>query len=141
MLEVMISLVVTMVAVLSLMTSVVANNDLQNRSRESSLAAREITALHEEFRNGDLDALFQQYTAAPTFQTGALSVAVNFPEAVLVEQLGGAPPAGWRYRDVDADGQLDLDPAATATSSLLAVTVSVTWPDGNQVASFLVTER
>jgi type II secretory pathway pseudopilin PulG len=140
-LEAMISLVVVIVALMSMASSVVASNNLQNRSRESSMAARQVSAIHEIFRNGSLDATFAFFKDNPISTEESLVIQVEFPEEIVADQLGTAIPVGWRFRDLDADGIVELDPAATETVSLLPIRVTVTWPDGNQVANFLVTER
>lgn len=139
--EVLVSLVIAVIAVMGLVASVTAGSQLQQQTRAYGQAQRAVQQVHESLRDGNLDGVVAAYQAAPTFQVGAVTVTVQFPEEVLVDVLGGPVPVGWRFRDLDADGEVDLDPAVTFSASLLPVRVLSTWSGGQARSSFLVTER
>jgi hypothetical protein len=106
-----------------------------------SRASRLVSGVHERVHSGDIDARHQGYVAAPMFEDDGMTVEVSFPEQLLIDAVGGAVPAAWRYRDLDADGQVELNPASTSLASLLPVSVIVRWTGGVMRANFLVTER
>ena len=80
----------------------------------------------EQLQNGSLVTQFQNYSAQPSFAVGDLQVQVLFPEQVLSQALGGPIPASSRFRDMNGDGQLDLNAASTDLAGLLAVRILVT---------------
>ena len=139
--EVCISLALCTVTVLGFAAAVQAGSDLQRRTETYSSASRTVSRIHEHLHGEDIDISYASYRATPIFEEGDMTVEVRFPEQLLVDALGAAPPVGWRYRDLDADGQVDLDPAADSQASLLPVTVLVTWAGGRMHANFLATER
>lgn len=139
--EVMIALTVATVGLLGLTTAMTTGARLQQRTADYGLASRTLRAVHERMHTGDLDQRFAEYEAQPTFEVDRVQVTVSFPEQLIVDAIGGPVPATWRYRDTDADGQVELDPAAASRASLLPVTVDLTWAGGEMSSSFLVTER
>lgn len=138
--EVCVALVVIVVGVLGILGSVTAGTKLQEQTRDYGRASRAVQTVHEELRRGDLDDRVAALMAEPSFRNGPIELEVEFPEQTLVDLIGGPVPEGWRYRDADGDGAVELDPAATATTSLVPVTVVARWNGGEMRSSFLVTE-
>jgi hypothetical protein len=98
---------------------------LQRNTQDLTQAHNAARDVVERLRNGDLAQRFTERLATPDFDVGDLSVQVRFPVAVLTQSLGGPPPATARFRDMDADGEVDLDGASTDPGSLLPVQVTV----------------
>lgn len=139
--EVMMALVVSALGVMGLLGSMTAGAELQQDTQEYGQASRAARQVRENMRNGELDTRVAEYKNNGTFEVGPITVEVRFPEQVLVDMLGGPIPAGWRYRDLDGDGEVELDPAPTAEASLVPVSVVTSWNSGQMTTSFLVTER
>jgi hypothetical protein len=163
--EALIGLSVATVSVLAMLWSTSVGARLQQQTAEYSTASLAITRVYEVLRNGPLADRFTEYEVAPEFADGSLQVEVRFPEQAVLDFLassgfsgwteetqpggGGGPlvavtdgiPTGWRYRDLDGDGDVELNPAATSTRSLLPVRVTVRWSSGQLRSTFLVTER
>lgn len=139
--EATVALAIAGIATMGLVSSLLASSNLQQQTQEFGLAHRTIRQVHEQIRNGDLETRFDEYRAAPVFFNGPLQVEVTFPEEVLTDVLGAAVPNTWRFRDLDADGDVDLDPASTEETCLLPVRVTVTWGEAQLTSSFLVTEK
>ncbi len=139
--EATVALAIAGIATMGLVSSLLAASKLQQKTQEFGLAHRTIRQVHEQIRNGDLDARFNEFLAAPVFFNGPLRVEVSFPEEILTDVLGTAVPNTWRYRDTDADGDVDLDLTAGDAASLLPVRVTVTWDQAVMSSSFLVTEK
>lgn len=139
--EVLIGLTVATVGLLGLTSAMTAGARLQQRTADYGLASRTLREVHDRLHAGNLDLRYAEYRATPTFEVDRVQVQVSFPEQLLVDTIGGPVPATWRYRDTDADGQVDLDTTAASRASLLPVTVVLTWSGGSMTSSFLVTER
>lgn len=139
--EVTVGLVVAMITILGLFSTLSASSSLRRQSRDFADACRAVQVVHESLRRPDLDAQVADYLAAPNFTLGEMEVEVRFPEEVLVDLLGGPVPAAWRYRDLDGDGTVELDPGSLETSSLVPVSVLVRWARGEMQSTFWVTER
>lgn len=163
--EALIALSVATVSILAMLWSNGAAARLQQQTAEYGAASLTIARVHETLRSGTLDERFAEYELAPDFADGSLQVEVRFPEQAVLDYLadsgfaelngvgegggsaggrgpvGGAVLAGWRYRDLDGDGDVELDPAATEARSLLPVRVTVRWSSGEMRSTFLVTER
>ena len=80
----------------------------------------------ERLQNGSLVARFQEYKAAPISTSGDLQVQVTFPAQLASQSLGGAIPLTARFRDLDGDGQIDLDAGSADIAGLLPVRIVVT---------------
>lgn len=139
--EICISLAILTVSVLGLSAAMKAGSDLQIRTEEYARANRAIIQVHERMHSGNIDNQFESFLAEPVYSAGSLTVEVSFPELLLTDSIGGPVPVEWRYKDVDADGQVDLNPAATSLASLVPVSVVVTWARGEMRSSFLATEK
>jgi hypothetical protein len=139
--EVLIALTVATMALLGLTSAMTAGSKLQQRTADYALASRTMREIHERLHTGNLDQRFVEFEATPTFDVERVTVTVSFPEQLLVDAIGGPVPAGWRYRDVDADGEVEQNVAAPSRASLLPVEVVLTWTGGEMRSSFLVTER
>lgn len=139
--EVCLAMTIAAVAIGGLMAAAVSADRLQVQTRSYGLASRSFQQLHESFREGDLDARVAELKAAPDIELGTVTLTVSFPEQLLVDQLGAPVPAGWRYRDLDGDGEVELDAASTADSSLVPVSVEARWAGGVLRSRFLVTEK
>jgi prepilin-type N-terminal cleavage/methylation domain-containing protein len=139
--EVLVALTVSVIALLGLTSAMTAGSKLQIRTEEYALASRAIRQVHERLHSGSIDARVAELLADPVYRVGPLTVAVEFPEQLLVDAIGGPVPAGWRYRDADGDGQVELDPLATALTSLVPASVTVTWAKGEMRSTFLATEK
>ncbi len=94
----------------------------------------------ERLRNGDLTAQFQAFVATPNYVVGDLQVTVTFPEAVLTEAVGTVLTTA-RFRDLDANGQVDLDTASTDIASLLPVQITAQRGSFRMHLISLVTDR
>lgn len=138
--EAMTALVAATIGALGLLASTTAGSKLQTQTEQYGRAARAIARVHETLRNGDLDARVAELRAAPSFELGEIALEVTFPEALLTNTLATPVPATWRYRDLDGDGQVELDAAATAESSLVPVAVTASWESGSMRSTFVVTE-
>jgi type II secretory pathway pseudopilin PulG len=80
----------------------------------------------ERLQNGSLVTRFQEYKAAPNFAAGDQQIQVQFPAQSAAQSLGGAIPLTARFRDLDGDGELDLNAASADIAGLLAVRIVVT---------------
>jgi Tfp pilus assembly protein PilV len=141
MIEVAAAVLILAVGLLGASMSGVRCAELQRSTQDyvqAHHAAREVV---ERLRNGDLAARFQELAATPDFDSGALRVEVRFPAALLVDSLGGPPPATARFRDLDADGQVDMDVASTDPQSLLPLQVTVRRAGMELQVATLVSER
>lgn len=139
--ETLIALVVATISIIGVLVSLGNGVQLQQQTGGYEAANRAIAEIHATLRSGDLDARVADFQSTPTQTIGGVDVRVSFPEQLLVDVLGTAVPVGWRYRDLTADGEVDLDPAATATVSLVPVSVTAVWAKGSMRTSFFLTER
>jgi hypothetical protein len=139
--EVCIALTIAVISIFGVMGSLISGSQLQQQTQEYGRANRAIQQIHETLRNGDLDARVAEYKADADFDLGPISVQVRFPEQVLIDLLGGPVPVGWRYRDVDNDGEVDLDLGSTARASLVPVLVRTNWVGGELNSNFMVTQK
>lgn len=139
--EICVSLAVFTIAVLGLSAAMTSGSRLQVRTEEYALANRSIEEVHERMHSGDIDAQVASFKAAPVYEKGPLTVEVAFPEQMLVDRIGAPVPDSWRYKDLDADGQVDLNPTATSLATLVPVSVLVHWTGGEMRSSFFVTEK
>lgn len=141
MVEVVVAMTVAAIALMAFTSTMAAGSRLQIQTQRYALASSAIRQAHERLHSGDIDARVAEYMADPVFAFGPHTVSVEFPEQVLIDLIGGPVPVGWRYRDIDADGQVDLNPLAPSRASLVPVSVTVTWANGEMNSNFLVTER
>ena len=132
---------VFVIAFLGLASAMTAGSQLQIRTEEYALASRAVRQVHERLHGGDIDTHVADYKANPIFDFGPLTVEVEFPEQVLIDAIGGPVSTDWRYRDLDADGQVDLDTLSTSQASLVPVSVTVTWANGEMRSTFLATQK
>ena len=139
--EVCVSLTLCTIAVLGLSAAMKAGSDLQIRTEEYARASRAIAEVHERLHSGSIDEQFNSLLAEPVYEVGTLTVSVGFPEQALTDALGVPPSPASRFRDIDGDGQVDLDPASMTLASLVPVSVDVTWSRGRMQSRFLVTEK
>lgn len=123
--ELMISVMVLVIGLMCAVTAGVRISKLQSTTQEYEQAHNTSRDVLEKMRNGDLSAQYEAYADAPAFDSGDQQVQVTFPAELLDEALGGAVPATARFRDMDADGDVDFDAASTDPGSLLPVRVSV----------------
>lgn len=140
--DTLMGLVVGTVAAFGLVTALAGGQRLQRNTAAYGSASRAIAEVHATLHNGDLDASVVAFKADPTIEIDSIDVEVRFPVSLLTDLLGGSPvPSGWRYRDLDGDGQVERDPAATGAAGLLPVTVVASWRGGSATSSFLVGDR
>lgn len=123
--EMLVSAAILTVGLLNMAMGAMRCSELQEQTAVYVRAHNRARTVLEGLREGDLAQLHQQYTAAPTFEVDGQEVEVTFPADLLEDAFGGAIPATARYRDLDGDGALDLDPASNELASLLAVRVTV----------------
>ena len=123
--ELMISVMVLVIGLMCAVTAGVRISKLQSATQEYEQAHNASRDVLEKMRNGDLAAQYEAYAGAPTFDIGDQQVQVTFPAELLDAALGGAVPATARFRDMDADGDVDLDAGSADPGSLLPVRVSV----------------
>jgi len=140
-LEVIVAVTIFVIAFLGLASAMTAGSQLQIRTEEYALASRAVRQVHERLHGGDIDGQVAAFKATPVFDFGPLTVEVEFPEQVLIDAIGGPVSADWRYRDLDADGQVDLDTLSTSQASLVPVSVTVTWANGEMRSTFLATQK
>ena len=124
-LDTLMGVTVLVVAILSVSGAALRSSALQQTTASYIRAHNTSRDVLEQLRNGDLEAQFQLFAATPDFDVGAQRVSVRFPEELLLETYGGAVPATARFRDVNSDGEVDLDVASTDSASLLPVRITV----------------
>lgn len=140
-LEIMVSIVVVVVAALGILMSLTSGVRLQQQTGDYAIANRAIAEVHATLRDGDLDTRIAEFKAAPITTIQNVSVEVRFPQQQLVDMLGTSIPAGWRYRDLNSDGDVDLDPSATLGRSLVPVTITARWGSSAMDTRFFLTEQ
>ena len=123
--ELMISVMVLVIGLMCAVTAGVRISKLQSTTQEFEQAHNSSRDVLEKMRNGDLTAQYEAYADAPTFDIGDQQMQVTFPAELLDAALGGAVPATARFRDMDADGDVEFDAASADPGSLLPVRVSV----------------
>lgn len=112
--------------------------NLQQQTHAYSEAQRASRQVHEDLRNGDLDAQFQEFRANPEFKSNDVQIEVRFPSQPLIDVLGGPIPDDWRYRDADNDGDVEFNAGSTARARLLPVQITASWSGGEMTTSFLI---
>jgi hypothetical protein len=125
-LEVLLALSVLMIGAMSAAMTTARCVQLERSTAEYVSAMNVCRDVVESLRRDALDDRFTELKGTPIFQVDDQEVEVRFPEALVVESLGQKPSDIMRYRDVDGDGEVDLNPAATASVGLLPVRVTVT---------------
>ena len=101
------------------------SSQLQQTTAQYAQAHHTSRDLLEQLRGGDLATQYQAFIDDPDPVIGGQQVAIRFPEDLLVDFFGGPVPATARFRDLDADGEVDLDAAATDDASILPVRITV----------------
>lgn len=140
-LDAMIAVTMLIVGILSASMSGLRSSELQQTTAAYIQAHDTVRDVLEQVRSGDLIAQYQAFAAAPDFTVGAQQVSVRFPESLLWETFGGVPPTTVRFRDLNADGEVDLDTASTERASLLPVQVTVRRGNLQVRLETLLTER
>lgn len=138
--EVLMGLVLLVVGIGSVMVASLRCSDLRETTAEHGRARHACRDVIEQLR-ADLLTTFQARKAQPTSTVGDLQVTVTFPVAVLVQALGGGVPATARFRDLDSDGEVDLDGTSTEVTSLLPVRVAVQHGPLRMTTTALVADR
>jgi hypothetical protein len=142
-----ISLIDTLLACVVLAVGIGSVTSTASRCTALQQETDDYERAHDESRNvferlrGDLVNRFQAYKAAPRYQARDLQVQLSFPAALLQQALGQPVPATARYRDLDGDGQVDLNPAGTDFVSPLPVQVTVTRGSFHLTMSAVLVER
>lgn len=95
----------------------------------------------ENLRDGDLVTQFQAYSAAPEFDVRDQHVQVRFPAQLLDAAFGGTTPSTARFRDNDADGEVEWNAASPDPAGLLPVRITVTAPGTNFQLATVLTQR
>jgi type II secretory pathway pseudopilin PulG len=138
--ETLLACVVLAVGIGSVTSAALRCTALQRDTEDHQRAHDACRTVLEQVR-GDLVEQFHRYRAAPTFPANDLQVRVSFPAALLEQALGQPVPATARFRDLDGDGQVELDAAAADFVSPLPVQVTVTRGTFAMTMSTLVLER
>lgn len=128
-LETLIAATLLTIGIVNAVAAALKCSQLQQSTAAYSQAHSTSRDVLEQIRNGDLAVQFAAFAANPDFTVGNQTVSVRFPEAMLVEAFGVPVPATARFRDLDADGQVDIDAASEDTVGLLPVLITVT--EGN----------
>jgi hypothetical protein len=123
--EVLLAATILVFGICSAMHATLRGSELQRSTHDYTRAMDTTRDVLERLRAGALDEQFAAFQAEPEFEVGGQQVAVSFPEALLLAAQGGVVPSTARFRDMDGDGLVELDPASTATASLLPVRVVV----------------
>ena len=124
--ETMISLIILSIGLGSIALTSVRCAQMQTSTEEYVNAHNACRNVIERLQNGSLVARFQEYKAAPTSTIGDQQVQVTFPAILASQSLGGAIPLTARFRDLDGDGQIDLNAASADPAGLLPVRILVT---------------
>ena len=140
-LEISLAVAILSIGLLGAAMTTVRTSELQRATAEYVQAHNTARDVLEQVRNGDLVQRFLELSAAPNFEVGDQQVEVRFPESLLVATLGGPPPATARFRDLDGDGQVDLNVGSTDPASLLPVQVTVRREAMRFQATSLLSER
>jgi Tfp pilus assembly protein PilV len=128
--EAMSSMVVVALSMLGLSLVIINCQSLDATVREELAAHNAGRAALESLRNSDLSARFtEEITKTQTVNTTARPVAeFEFPALMLDTSVDGATSTSTlQYKDIDADGRVDLVPGVAARAALLPVEVKVRW--------------
>lgn len=125
MLDVLMAIAVLTVGILGTAMSTVRSSELRQATRDYKEAHNIARDTLEQLRDGDLRARFAAFAATPDFTVRAHQVSVRFPEALLLPVYGGSVPTTARFRDLDTDGEVELDNTSAAAGSLLPVRITV----------------
>jgi len=139
--ELMIAVAILIIAILNSIAAAVSCSALRSATADYVKAHNASRAVLETIRNGNLTTEFQNYVAAPNFVVDGQNVSVTFPVALLTPVYGGPPPATARFRDLNGDGQVDLNAASVELASLLPVRITVTHGNLRFSIDSLVTEK
>ena len=138
--ETALSVTILTIGMGSAVMTIVRCSDLQEQTRRYTQAHNVCRDVLERLRGADVITSFQQLIANPTFTQDGMQVTVDFPEQILVDTLGNLPNS-LLLRDINADGQVDINAAGTDPVALLPVRLQVSWPGGNMTLDSLVTQR
>lgn len=138
--DVMVAAAVLTIGILNALSASIGSSALQQATAEYVQAHNTSRDVLEQLRGGNLVDQFKALAANPFFEVGDQLVTVSFPEEMLLPLFGGPVPATARFRDLDADGQVELDTAATDNASLLPVRIAVTKGNLNFRLETILTE-
>lgn len=141
MIEVCCSIGVLVIGLLGTVSTFSRCRDLERATLREERLRFAADAAVEEWRSADLD------TAVADAATGAKRGDPNdevlttpaFPEELLSEVLDPKSLDTLRYRDLDGDGDVELDGASTASFSLLPLRIRCEYETGEFVLPTLVT--
>lgn len=125
-LDILLAAIVLTVGILNVVLTATKCSDLQQATAAYIQAHNTSRGILEQIRNGDLATQLRTFSEKGSFSVRGQQVAVHFPADMLEDVHGGAIARTARFRDLDADGEVEFDETSTDNAGLLPVRVIVT---------------